>query len=57
MSELITRIAHPPSAAARTRTISTASSCALLRRRDGGRAVRLIREHIEGTEHILAGLI
>jgi DNA-binding GntR family transcriptional regulator len=29
----------------------------LLRRRDTGRAVRLMRGHMEGTEHILAGLL
>ena len=30
---------------------------ALLRRRDSGRAVHLMREHVGGTEHILAGLL
>ena len=29
----------------------------LLRRRDAGGAVRVAREHTEGTEHILAGLL
>jgi DNA-binding GntR family transcriptional regulator len=29
----------------------------LLRRGRGAQAVTLMREHIEGTEHILAGLI
>ena len=29
----------------------------LLRRKDTGRAVRLMREHCEGTEHILAALM
>jgi DNA-binding GntR family transcriptional regulator len=29
----------------------------LLRRHDTGRAVRLMREHCEGTEHILAALM
>jgi DNA-binding GntR family transcriptional regulator len=56
MSDLITRIAHPPevlqhSNAQHRRLVG------LLRRRDATRAVRLIREHIEGTEHILAGLL
>lgn len=56
MSELITRIAHPP-------VLLTHSNdqhrqlIRLLRRRDKLAAVRLIREHIEGTEHILAGLL
>jgi GntR family transcriptional regulator, transcriptional repressor for pyruvate dehydrogenase complex len=30
---------------------------ALLRRGDSSKAVRTMREHIEGTEHILAGLL
>jgi DNA-binding FadR family transcriptional regulator len=56
MSDLITKIAHPPevlqhSNAQHRRLVS------LLRRRDDTRAVRLIREHIEGTEHILAALL
>jgi DNA-binding FadR family transcriptional regulator len=56
MSDLITRIAHPPevlhhSNAQHRRLV------AQLRRGDGPRAVRVIREHIEGTEHILAGLL
>jgi hypothetical protein len=29
----------------------------LLRPRQRSRAVRLMREHLEGTEHILAGLL
>ena len=56
MSDLITRIAHPPQVlvhanAQHRRLVS------LLRRRDSARAVRLAREHAEGTEHILAGLL
>lgn len=56
MSDLITKIAHPPevlhhSNAQHRRLVS------LVRRRDGARAVRLIREHIEGTEHILTALL
>jgi GntR family transcriptional regulator, transcriptional repressor for pyruvate dehydrogenase complex len=56
MSELITRIAHPP-------VLLTHSNdqhrqlVRLLRRGETLAAVRLIREHIEGTEHILAGLL
>ena len=56
MSDLIARIAHP-------REVLTRSNeqhrriVELIRRRDAGRAVRLMREHIEGTEHILAGLM
>ena len=56
MSELITRIAHPPE------VLNHANDqhrrlVRLLRRQDAVRAVALIREHIEGTEHILAGLL
>ena len=56
MSDLIARIAHPEEVLTRSndqhRRLVT-----LMRRRDTGRAVRLMREHIEGTEHILAGLL
>jgi DNA-binding FadR family transcriptional regulator len=56
MSDLIARIAHP-------REVLTSSNqqhrrlIELLRRRDAAGAVRLVRQHIEGTEHILAGLL
>jgi DNA-binding FadR family transcriptional regulator len=56
MSDLIHRIAHP-------REVLVASNqqhvrlVSLLRRRDTARAVRLMRKHMEGTEHILAGLL
>jgi DNA-binding GntR family transcriptional regulator len=56
MSDLIALIPHPE----RVLTHSNAQHrrlVALLRRGDGPRAVGLMREHIEGTEHILAGLI
>ena len=56
MSDLIARIAHPEEVLTRSngqhRRLVT-----LLRRRESSPAVRLMREHIEGTEHILAGLI
>lgn len=56
MSELITRIAHPPEvlhhANEQHRRLAR-----LLRRGDSAGAVGAMREHIEGTEHILAGLI
>jgi DNA-binding FadR family transcriptional regulator len=56
MSDLITRIAHPPEVlqhanAQHKRLVQ------LVRRRDSTRSVQLIREHIEGTEHILAALL
>jgi DNA-binding FadR family transcriptional regulator len=41
VSELIAHIAHPP---------------AVLRHGDGAAALRVLRRHLEGTEHILAGL-
>jgi DNA-binding FadR family transcriptional regulator len=56
MSDLIALIPHPE----QVLTHSNAQHlrlARLLRRADGARAVRLAREHIEGTEHILAGLI
>ena len=56
MSGLIALIAHPEEVL----THSNAQHrrlVGMLRKRDATRAVRLIREHIEGTEHILAGLI
>jgi len=56
MSDLIALIAHPE----RVLTHSNAQHrrlVGLLRRANGPRAARLMREHIEGTEHILAGLI
>jgi DNA-binding GntR family transcriptional regulator len=56
MSDLITLIAHP----SEVLTHSNAQHrrlVACLRRRDASRAVSLMREHIEGTEHILGGLI
>jgi GntR family transcriptional regulator, transcriptional repressor for pyruvate dehydrogenase complex len=56
MSDLIAQIAHPEEVLTRSngqhRRLIT-----LLRRREANPAIRLMREHIEGTEHILAGLI
>lgn len=56
MSDLIHRIAHP------AEVLTSANQqhrrlVLLLRRRDTARAVQLIREHLEGTEHILGGLL
>ena len=56
MSDLIALIAHPE----QVLTHSNAQHrrlVGLLRRANGPRAASLMREHIEGTEHILAGLI
>src|SRR5919106_480853 len=55
MSELIARIAHPEEVLTRSNQ-QHRRLVRLLRERDTGRAVGLIREHVEGTEHILAGL-
>jgi DNA-binding FadR family transcriptional regulator len=56
MGDLIARIAHPEEVLMRSneqhRRLVT-----LLDRGDARRAVELIRRHIEGTEHILAGLL
>jgi GntR family transcriptional repressor for pyruvate dehydrogenase complex len=56
MSNLIARIAHPDevlssSNAQHRRLID------LLREGEAGQAVRLMRDHLEGTEHILVGLL
>jgi DNA-binding FadR family transcriptional regulator len=55
MSDLITLIAHPEQVLTHSND-QHRRLVALLGRRDGQRAVSLMREHIEGTEHILAGL-
>jgi GntR family transcriptional regulator, transcriptional repressor for pyruvate dehydrogenase complex len=56
MSELINRISHPDTVLMRSND-QHRRLVELIRRRDLGRAVRLMREHIEGTEHILIGLM
>jgi DNA-binding FadR family transcriptional regulator len=56
MSELIACIAHPEEVLTRSNG-QHRRLVALLRRGDVSPAVRLMREHIAGTEHILAGLI
>ena len=56
MSELITRIAHPPEVLTHSND-QHRRLVRLLRRRDTVKAVAMIREHMEGTEHILAGLM
>jgi GntR family transcriptional regulator, transcriptional repressor for pyruvate dehydrogenase complex len=56
MSDLIARIAHPAEVLSRSNE-QHRRLVALLRRRDAGRAVRLVCDHMEGTEHILAGLL
>jgi GntR family transcriptional regulator, transcriptional repressor for pyruvate dehydrogenase complex len=56
MSGLIARIPHPEEVLARSNS-QHKRLVGCLRKRDAGRAVLLMREHIEGTEHILAGLM
>jgi len=56
MSELIGLIAHPEQVLAHSNA-QHRRLVGLLRKRDAQRAVALMREHIEGTEHILGGLV
>jgi GntR family transcriptional regulator, transcriptional repressor for pyruvate dehydrogenase complex len=56
MSDLIALIAHPPEVLTRSNE-QHARLVKALRKGDGPRAVRQMREHTEGTEHILAGLL
>ena len=56
MSDLIALIAHPEQVLTHSNE-QHRRLVKLLRKHDAGPAVRLMREHIEGTEHILAGLI
>lgn len=56
MSELIGLIAHPDQVLTHSND-QHRELVRLMRRGDSTRAVGLMREHIEGTEHILAGLL
>ena len=56
MSELIGHIAHPPEVLDRS-NLQHAKLIALLERGDAERAARLIRDHVHGTELVLAGLM
>jgi GntR family transcriptional regulator, transcriptional repressor for pyruvate dehydrogenase complex len=56
MSDLIALIPHPEQVLTRSNA-QHHRLVTLLRRRDRSRAVALVRQHIEGTEHILAGLL
>ncbi len=56
MSALIALIAHPPEVLTRSNE-QHARLATALRKGDGPRAVQEMREHTEGTEHILAGLL
>ena len=56
MTDLIALIAHPPEVLVRSNA-QHGRLVKALRKGDASRAVRLLREHSEGTEHILAGLL
>jgi GntR family transcriptional regulator, transcriptional repressor for pyruvate dehydrogenase complex len=56
MSDLIARIAHPEEVLTRSNA-QHRKLVALMRERDGEHAAALMRTHIRGTEHILAGLV
>jgi GntR family transcriptional regulator, transcriptional repressor for pyruvate dehydrogenase complex len=56
MTDLISRIAHPDEVLIRSNEQHT-QLVELLRGRDATGAVRLMREHCAGTEHILTGLM
>jgi GntR family transcriptional repressor for pyruvate dehydrogenase complex len=56
MSELIGHIAHPPEVLERSNA-QHAKLLRLLERRDADRAAGLMREHLRGTESVLAGLM
>jgi DNA-binding FadR family transcriptional regulator len=56
MTDLISYIAHPPELLAWSNR-QHARMLVAVRRGDGDRAVRLMAEHLKGTEHVLAGLL
>jgi DNA-binding FadR family transcriptional regulator len=56
MSDLIALIAHPPEVLARANE-QHARLLKALRKGDGTKAVQQMREHTEGTEHVIAGLL
>lgn len=56
MTDLIAHIAHPPELLAWSNQ-QHAKLLAAARRRDGQRAMRIMAEHLKGTEHVLAGLL
>jgi DNA-binding FadR family transcriptional regulator len=55
VSELIAHIAHPPEVLDHSNAEHARMIDAFVRH-DAARAVRVLRRHLEGTEHILAGL-
>ncbi|HTE62473.1 MAG TPA: FCD domain-containing protein [Solirubrobacteraceae bacterium] len=56
MSDLIAYIAHPPELLAWSNQ-QHAKMLVAVRKRDRDRAMRIMAEHLKGTEHVLAGLL
>ncbi len=56
MTDLISQIAHPPEVLAWSNA-QHARLVDCLDRRDGERAMRIMADHLRGTEHVLAGLL
>jgi GntR family transcriptional repressor for pyruvate dehydrogenase complex len=56
MTDLISYIAHPPELLAWTNQ-QHARMLQAVRRRHADRAMRIMAEHLKGTEHVLAGLL
>lgn len=56
MSDLIALIAHPPEVLVRANE-QHARLLKALRRGDGTKAAQQMREHTQGTEHVIAGLL
>ncbi len=56
MTDVIMHIAHPPEVLAWSNA-QHARIVDCLRRRDGMMAVRMMADHLRGTEHVLAGLL
>ena len=56
MSDLISHIAHPPELLAYSNQ-QHARMLAAVAKRDGPRCMRIMGEHLQGTEHVLAGLL
>ena len=56
MTDLLSHIAHPPEVLASSNA-QHRSLLAAVRERDGRRAMEVMAHHLQGTEHVLAGLL
>lgn len=56
MTDLITHIAHPPEVLAHA-NVQHARLLEAIRAGDAGRALGVMSEHLDGTRHVLAGLL